>query len=186
MIIYDECTIWEACRATSAASTFFEPVTIGRGSVRFVDGRLRHNNPVTQVFNEATDIWPERIDTAVLLTIGTGQAPGPSISRDTNIRKIVNVLKEIVTDADNEGKRFAADHRILVDANQLYRFSVEYGLADVKLQEWKESSRERIYASTTSYLTNPNTRHKRELYNNKILETPCSGMALSSQEMTLF
>lgn len=123
------------------------------------------------------------MDNAVLLAIGTGQAPGPSISRDSNVLRVVNVLKKIATDADNEGNRFAADHRTLVDVNQLYRFSVSHGLAEVKLQEWKESSREKIYASTSSYLTKPDIRHKREQYVNKISEAPSSGMPLSNQEI---
>lgn len=35
---YETLTIWEACRATSAATTFFDPIEIG-GS-RYSDGSL--------------------------------------------------------------------------------------------------------------------------------------------------
>lgn len=35
---YDICQIWEAVRATSAASTFFEPIQIGPNGETFVDG----------------------------------------------------------------------------------------------------------------------------------------------------
>jgi len=42
--LYDICKIWEAARATSAASTFFEPIRIG--NQRYVDGALRYNNPI--------------------------------------------------------------------------------------------------------------------------------------------
>lgn len=35
---YDICQIWEAVRATSAASTFFEPIQIGPNEETFVDG----------------------------------------------------------------------------------------------------------------------------------------------------
>lgn len=45
--------IWEAARATSAASTFFEPISIGDHGERFTDGALIHNNPVFQVYKEA-------------------------------------------------------------------------------------------------------------------------------------
>jgi hypothetical protein len=42
--LYDIAKIWEAARATSAASTFFDPIRIG--NQRYVDGALRYNNPI--------------------------------------------------------------------------------------------------------------------------------------------
>ena len=50
MILHAECKLWEA------ATTFFDPITIDRGSVRFVDDAMRYNNPVGLVSNEATDL----------------------------------------------------------------------------------------------------------------------------------
>ena len=38
--------IWEACQATSAASSFFDPIAIGRYGEEFVDGATGVNNPV--------------------------------------------------------------------------------------------------------------------------------------------
>ena len=35
---YDICETWEAVRATSAASTFFPPITLGRHGEVFIDG----------------------------------------------------------------------------------------------------------------------------------------------------
>ena len=37
---YDDCEIWEAVRATSAASTFFPEIRLGRHDEVFVDGKL--------------------------------------------------------------------------------------------------------------------------------------------------
>jgi len=48
--LYDICKIWEAARATSAASKLFEPVKIG--NQRYVDGEWRHNNPIEKVDQE--------------------------------------------------------------------------------------------------------------------------------------
>ncbi len=39
-------TIWQACRATSAATTFFDPIAIGPFDEEFVDDALGANNPV--------------------------------------------------------------------------------------------------------------------------------------------
>jgi patatin-like phospholipase/acyl hydrolase len=49
--LYGVCKIWEAARATSAASTFFEPIKIG--DRMYVDGALKHNNPVEKVDEES-------------------------------------------------------------------------------------------------------------------------------------
>jgi patatin-like phospholipase/acyl hydrolase len=51
--ISKDCKIWEAARATSAASTFFEPIRIGSCNQTFVDGALGHNNPIDRVDDES-------------------------------------------------------------------------------------------------------------------------------------
>jgi patatin-like phospholipase/acyl hydrolase len=49
--LYGMCKIWEAARATSAASTFFDPITIG--DRLYVDGALKHNNPIQKAHEES-------------------------------------------------------------------------------------------------------------------------------------
>jgi patatin-like phospholipase/acyl hydrolase len=49
--LYPMCKIWEAARATSAASTFFDPIKIGHQ--RYVDGALRYNNPIDKAEEES-------------------------------------------------------------------------------------------------------------------------------------
>lgn len=66
----DQCTIWEAARATTAASTFFKPITINRSS--YIDGAMGlYNNPAELALNEAEKMWPGR-EIGLLLSIGTG------------------------------------------------------------------------------------------------------------------
>lgn len=48
-------TVCEAALATSAATGFFDPVSIG--ARQFVDGALGANNPVEEVEGEAANIW---------------------------------------------------------------------------------------------------------------------------------
>ena len=50
-------TIWQACRTTSAATTFFGPIAIGPFDEEFVDGALGANNPVYALWNQAQDVW---------------------------------------------------------------------------------------------------------------------------------
>jgi predicted acylesterase/phospholipase RssA len=46
-----DCYIWQACRATSAAPTFFPSITIA--DQKYVDGALGYNNPIRPLLAEA-------------------------------------------------------------------------------------------------------------------------------------
>lgn len=80
-------TILEAARATAAATSFFEPVSIG--ARRFVDGALGANNPVDEVEGEASDIWCPETELKPLvkcfISIGTGN-PGKKAMEDRLFR----------------------------------------------------------------------------------------------------
>jgi len=152
-LLFDECKIWEACRATSAATTFFEPIKIGRYGQEFADGGVLYNNPIQLVEREASAIWPDRMESAVMVSIGTGSAPGGAFSG--NLREIINAMKEIVTETEKTNNDFSHFHKAMIDQNRLYRFNVFHGLADVGLQEWKE--KEKIANTTQTYLERENT-----------------------------
>lgn len=47
--LLDYAKIWEACRATSAASTFFDPIAVGQYEEVFLDGATGANNPVQEL-----------------------------------------------------------------------------------------------------------------------------------------
>jgi hypothetical protein len=73
--LLDSVTIWEACRATSAATSFFDPIAVGRYGEEFVDGATGANNPVREVWDQAQLAWgPEPLEGKVkcLVSIGTG------------------------------------------------------------------------------------------------------------------
>ena len=50
--LWNSVKIWEACRATSAASSFFDLIAIGRYKEEFVDGATGANNPVWEIWNQ--------------------------------------------------------------------------------------------------------------------------------------
>ena len=52
--LYDICKIWKAARATSAASTCFDPIQIGHQ--KYVDSALRYNNPIEKADQESRDV----------------------------------------------------------------------------------------------------------------------------------
>lgn len=145
------CTIWEACRATSAAPSYFEPIKIGDDGEQemFVDGGLGYNNPVEQVLEEASRIFPGR-KVACVVSVGTGVAsviafPG---SPKTSPVKLVNALKNMATESDTTAGKM--DRRFQNAKDVYFRFSVDRGLQGIGLEEWKELSNIRTF--TTEYL----------------------------------
>ncbi len=146
--LYPVCKIWEAARATSAASTFFDPIIIGPWKQKFVDGGLKFNNPIELADTESAGLW--RDDDRLIINIGTGSAPGHAV--DGNILSLAQRLKDIVLDADERSDRFRAAHPELIRSNRLFRFTVTQGLGDVGLEESKAVNR--IAAYTENYLNN--------------------------------
>jgi predicted acylesterase/phospholipase RssA len=145
-------TICQAARATSAATTFFEPVSIGARS--FADGALGANNPVDEVECEASDIWcPETGHLKPLvkcfISIGTGN-PGKKAMEDNLFKFLSKTLPELTTQTEHTEKRFIAKWRQHYDSKRYFRFNVEQGLQDVGLAEYQDQGR--IEAATEGYL----------------------------------
>jgi predicted acylesterase/phospholipase RssA len=155
-LLYDDCKIWEACRATSAATTFFDPVRIGPFGQEFADGAVIYNNPVQLVHREAAATWPDRMGDAVLISIGTGSAPDGDFKG--NIKKIVEAMKKIVTQTERTANDFFLAHEDMAKQNRLYRFNVSHGLANIGLEEWQEKAK--IADATQIYFNRGETRQK--------------------------
>jgi predicted acylesterase/phospholipase RssA len=155
-LLYDECTIWEACRATSAATTFFDPIKIGPFDQEFADAGVIYNNPIELLHREASAMWPDQMENACIISVGTGSAPGRRFQG--NIKNIVEAMKSIVTQTERTANDFFLAHQGMVSDKRLFRFNVYHGLADVGLEEWKEKAR--IADSTQTYLMNGETRVK--------------------------
>jgi len=143
------CTIWEAGRATSAASSFFDPIAIGPFGEQFIDGAMGRNNPVYEVLSEAKDIWQDadrRIQ--CLVSIGTGQ---PDLQEfGGNIVDIMKTIVRIATDTEDTARKFARENQELRNNGCYFRFNVDKGLAEVGLEEYKKM--DVIAANTRRYL----------------------------------
>ncbi|KAH8751566.1 phospholipase, patatin family protein [Hyaloscypha finlandica] len=125
---YPFCKIWEACRATSAATTFFDPIEIGSKRVKIND--------------------------ALVISIGTGSAPGPKF--EGNIASIIKALREIVTASDDAANAFEDAHESMARSDLYFRFTVHQKLADIGLEEWDATGD--VEAATASYMTLAETR----------------------------
>ena len=54
----EDCSIWQIARATSAATTFFKPIKLGRDNVEFIDAGFGYNNPTEILMGEAEKQFP--------------------------------------------------------------------------------------------------------------------------------
>jgi predicted acylesterase/phospholipase RssA len=153
--LFNNVKIWEACRATSAATTFFEPIKIGRNDQVFLDGATSANNPVQKLWLEAEEIWGGSLDTKVqsLISIGTGIGEVAPFGNDTV--SIANTFKAIATETERTANEFRRGHRDLDDRNAYYRFNVNKGLEKVGLEDAR--SRTKIASMTQAYMTEGET-----------------------------
>ncbi|VBB78499.1 Putative protein of unknown function [Podospora comata] len=143
--------IWQACRATSAATTFFDPIAIGPFDEEFVDGALGANNPVYALWTQARDVWGDQLRGRRLkcvVSIGTG-VPALKPVRD-DVFGIWATLKELATETEKTAEQFRRDHSNLDDEGRYYRFNVDHGLEDVGLEESKR--KKEIAAATRRYV----------------------------------
>lgn len=149
----DRVKIWEAVRATSAATGFFEPITIDDQT--FIDGATTANNPTKQVWLEAEDIWRDPKDhkwtledhVECVVSIGTGIASFKSLG--DSVPRVVKALVKIATDCEQVAEEFRREHRSLDQRHRLFRFNAR-GLEDVGLEEVSKMGA--IESATHGYL----------------------------------
>ena len=149
--LYDHATIWETARATSAASTFFDPIAIGPKKQGFVDGATGANNPIRQLWREAREIWQsERLEDNIgcIVSIGTGVPSVKKFGKDAI--DVFNTLKRIALETETTAREFHQEHTDLDDSDCYFRFNVPDGLAEIGLEEVSEMST--IIDATQYYL----------------------------------
>lgn len=146
--LYGNIKIWEAARATSAATTFFDPIEIMPFKQKFVDGALGWNNPIELADIESRDFWDN--DDRIIISLGTGSVPGQEWGGD--VVDLARQLARIVTQADMTNDRFRKGHPELVNDNRLFRFTVTQGLGNIGLDEHEAFNRIATYTDT--YVSN--------------------------------
>ena len=150
----DGAKIWEAARATSAATGFFDPITIGKHHQEYVDAGLGCNNPVNEIWTEAQDLYLEQgvhglaARVKCFISIGTGN-PGTS-PVEYGALKIWETLKEISTETEKSAETFARSYRDLILDKRYFRFNVDQGLQHVGLEEFAKENE--IVSATTRYM----------------------------------
>jgi len=144
-------TVWQAARATSAAPSFFDPLSV-KDITTLRDGSLRNNNPINEVIDEVHTEFSDH-EISCLVSIGTGVSKTEFFGN--GLVSIARACARIATDTDEAERTFRNNHaspnQVLHDC--YFRFEVEQGLQDVGMEEWKNT--EHIWGVTTSYLNDP-------------------------------
>ncbi|KAI8942872.1 hypothetical protein NX059_000912 [Plenodomus lindquistii] len=119
-----------ARRATSAASSFFDTITIGRYGQEFVDGATGANNPIRELWDQADGVWgPLDNKLKCVVSIGTGV---PSISAfEDDIFHIGETLLRIATESEMTAESFRRERSQLASSGRYYRFNVTHGLENI-------------------------------------------------------
>lgn len=146
-----DCTIWEAAQATSAASSFFDPIKIGDYGETFVDGATGCNNPVDLVMSEARKIW-RNADQRILSIVSIGTGVPKEAGFGSDLRGIAQTLIAISTETERTEERFHAQwtQQHFSKQQSYFRFNVSGGLEEVGLEEYRGVSK--IAAATKVYL----------------------------------
>ncbi|KAF4964394.1 hypothetical protein FSARC_7659 [Fusarium sarcochroum] len=150
-----DCTIVEAVRATSAASSFFSPVTI-EGQT-FIDAAVGYNNPVDEVLEEVYQVWAgPNSSIERFVSVGTGIPRLNAFGK--NFLALGKSLVKIATDTQKAADKFERD---AVRANGLsgiyFRFNAR-GMEGVGLEDTE--SKGTISAATNNYLNEFETLKK--------------------------
>ena len=183
-------TICQAALATSAATSFFEPVTIGPR--QYVDGALRNNNPVLELEAEALALWcPDQVELKDLvkcfLSIGTGTPAKEGIS-DNAFKLMMNNLKYLATDTEATNKSFQDRWRRNLNDKRFFRFDVAQGLHNVDLADYKKQSI--ITTATSDYMEKGDQMFRLQACTENLMEKECAYhgvlLPITSQPNTSF
>ncbi|KAI1750700.1 acyl transferase/acyl hydrolase/lysophospholipase [Xylaria castorea] len=141
---YRGCAIWQVARATSAATTFFKSIKVGRDNVEFIDAGFGYNNPCEVLIEEARRQFPKHGGLQVL-SIGTGL--GDIVTIKDSRRAILKALAKMASTSTTIARKL---HNQYGNSGQYHRFNVERGLQDITLSDWEKTST--ISAHTGNYL----------------------------------
>ncbi|KAI0446399.1 acyl transferase/acyl hydrolase/lysophospholipase [Xylaria telfairii] len=141
---YRGCAIWQVARATSAATTFFKSIKVGRDNVEFIDAGFGCNNPCEVLIEEARRQFPNH-GALQVLSIGTGL--GDVVTIKDSRRTILEALAKMASTSTTVARKLYNQYG---DSGQYHRFNVERGLQDITLSDWEKTST--ISAHTGNYL----------------------------------
>ncbi len=154
---YDRVKVWEAARARSAATTFFDEVTLGPNKRVFLDGATGANIPVRELWVEAQNVRrsrPLQEQIQCIVSIGTGMPFAQGFKSDAF--NIVGTLQTLPIEIERTASSFAAEYEDLNNRGSYVRLNVQQGLQDVNVED--AESKSTISAMTEEYASGREVR----------------------------
>ncbi|KAF8602623.1 FabD/lysophospholipase-like protein [Ceratobasidium sp. AG-I] len=156
-------TIREALLATCAIPQLFEPVALEELSgpeTIYVAAGLGCRNPITELLEESSDIFPNQ-HVACVLSIGAGQTRVADIldSHDRVLSKsddVIDILRLIAEDCESKAEEMARRFRETTDL--YFRFNVEQGLQTIDKPDIQQAGN--VVAHAVAYNLESNTDQK--------------------------
>ncbi|KAL2142193.1 hypothetical protein VTI28DRAFT_1460 [Corynascus sepedonium] len=156
--------IWEAARATTAASVYFKPMTLKVGprlTEDYIDAAIGCNNPVDYVLREAAWQFGSGRRLGCLVSVGTGTrlvkigraASGLRniVQTPTFVKELLGTLKNAATDSEKTHNQLQA--KLGGYSKAYFRFNVPDAAAEVRLDEYLKMGN--LKSSTAAYLSDP-------------------------------
>ena len=145
----EDCFIWEAARATTAAPTFFKSMKVGIETI--IDAGLGCNNPTDYVLKEAIASFGGEVELGCLVSIGTGYPGVIDLSKPGPFQKwlplrFLKKLVDIVTDCEKMAHTYEERFNAFPDC--FFRFNVTHGAGEILLHEWEKLDKIETYTRT--------------------------------------
>lgn len=155
-------SIWQAARATTAASSYFKPQLLGSGksAQEYIDAAIGANNPVEYLLREAVDEFGAARPLGCVVSIGTGTRGNQLGRASTGWRnfvqapvyywRLLHTLKTTATDCEETHRHLAS--RTHPFPGSYFRFNVPEA-ANINLHDYKQMPF--LKSSTAAYLAGP-------------------------------
>ncbi|KAL2263401.1 hypothetical protein VTK26DRAFT_6943 [Humicola hyalothermophila] len=141
----DQITIWQAARATTAASSFFKPQMLGTGQKAraYIDAAIGVNNPINFLLDEAVDELGSGRRLGCIVSVGTGTRTLQVPSKRTLFQGGIVYYKQLLRAAvkmatDGESAHWELSRRLSPFPGSYYRFSVTGAAEKIELHHYKE------------------------------------------------
>ncbi|SRR6266536_3298080 len=116
---------------------------------------MRLNNPIYEVLNEASRLYP-KASIGCVVSLGTGWTDVTELDHSrVNFTSVIKTCVDLALNANNVAQQFLRDDRgtKMLESKSYFRFDVERGLDTIALDEFKKL--DVIDALTQKYLARP-------------------------------
>jgi hypothetical protein len=144
--------IWQVARATTAAPFYFDTIEISNR--KFGDGGFGTNNPALEMWHEVTGMSgndPNSIK--LLVSMGTGKSTISRFEKGTFKKALgyINAARKLASDSEEAHKTLEQMKEKWHIPYHRFNVPVTFGLGEVKLDEFKHDTLEKIERDTKKY-----------------------------------